>query len=91
VRFLRVVSGIDHPACIDLVRANAGAILYLAGQAPDLPSGVEAARQLIFSGRAFEKLCRWVTVQSDDAGAGRECFAAIAAQAGLKNEVAALM
>jgi anthranilate phosphoribosyltransferase len=87
VRFVRVVSGIDHPACIDLVSANAGAILYVAGQAPDLPSGVEAARQLIFNGRAFEKLCQWVTVQSDGPGAGRERFAAISAQAGLKNEV----
>ncbi len=89
VRFVRVVSGIDHPACIDLVRANAGAILYLAGQAPDLPSGVEAARQLIFSGRAFEKLCQWLTAQSDEPGAGRERFAAIAAEAGLGREAAA--
>lgn len=91
VRFLRVVSGIDHPPCIDLVSANAGAILYVAGQAPDLQAGVEAARQLIFSGRAFEKLCQWVTVQADGPGAGRERFTAIAAQAGLKNETSALI
>jgi hypothetical protein len=84
-------AGIDHPACVDLVRANAGAILYLAGQAPDLPSGVAAARELIFDGQAFAKLCQWVAVQADEAGAGRERFAAVAARAGLKDEVLSLI
>jgi anthranilate phosphoribosyltransferase len=91
VRFLRVIVGIDHPACVDLVRANAGAILYLAGQAPDLASGVAAARELIFGGQAFAKLCQWVAVQADEAGAGRERFAAVAARAGLKDEVLSLI
>lgn len=86
VRFLRVISGIDHPACIDLVCANAGAIMYVAGKAGDLPSGVAAAKQLVFGGRSFEKLCQWVAVQSDGEGAGRDRFTAIAAQAGLMGE-----
>ncbi len=91
VRFLRVISGIDHPACIDLVCANAGAILYVAGRARDLPSGVAEAKQLVFGGRSFEKLCRWVTVQSDASGTGRERFVAIAGQAGLKHEAQTLL
>ncbi len=89
VRFVQVISGIDHPACIDLVCANAGAILYLADQAADLPTGVSVAKELIHSGRAFEKFCQWITAQCDDQQAGLRRFSAIAAQAGLKNEISA--
>jgi anthranilate phosphoribosyltransferase len=91
VRFMRVISGIGHPACIDLVCANAGALLYIAGQAPDLPSGVSAGKKLINSGRAFKKLCQWITVQCDDQGIGLRRFTDIAAQAGLKNDTVAYL
>ena len=91
VRLLQVIAGIDHPACIDLVCANAGAILYLAGQAADLPSGVSTGRELILSGRAFEKLCRWVTTQSDEQGIGVQRFTTVAARAGLQQKASACM
>lgn len=91
IRFLQVISGVDHPACIDLVCANAGAILYIAGQAVDLPTGVSAGKALLQSGRALEKLCQWVTTQTDDQQEGMKRFTAIAGQAGLKNEVTAYM
>ncbi len=87
LRFLQVISGTRHPECIDLVCANAGAILYLAGQASDLPSGVSAGRELILGGLALKKMCRWITAQDDDQKKGLQRFAAIAEQAGLKNEV----
>ncbi|MDX9785297.1 MAG: anthranilate phosphoribosyltransferase [Desulfobacterales bacterium] len=86
VRLMQVVAGMDHSACIDLVCANAGAILYLAGRAADLPSGVSAGRELILSGRAFEKLCQWVTTQCDDQGVGLQRFTAVAVRAGLHQE-----
>ncbi len=86
-RFVRVVSGMDHRECIDLVCANAGAILYVAGRADDLPTGVAASRGLIDSGRAFEKLCQWITVQSDPEQSGVAKFKHIAESAGLGNEV----
>jgi anthranilate phosphoribosyltransferase len=87
LRFLQVISGTCHPECIDLVCANAGAVLYVAGKACDLPSGVAAGRELIQSGRALGKLCRWITVQGDDRQKGLQRFTAIAEQAGLKKEV----
>jgi anthranilate phosphoribosyltransferase len=87
VRFMRVVGGVDHPECIDLVSANAGAILYVAGRAEDLSTGVAAGRELIDSGRAFEKLCQWITVQSDPEQSGVAKFKRIAKHAGLSDEV----
>lgn len=86
VRFIRVVSGVDHRECIDLVCANAGAVMYVTGRAEDLPTGVAASRELIDSGRAFEKLCQWITVQSDTEHKGVTKFKHIAEEAGLKDE-----
>lgn len=65
VRFLKVIAGADHPACIDFTCINAGAILYLIGKADDIQSGFELGKELIHSGRALEKLVGWVSVQSD--------------------------
>jgi anthranilate phosphoribosyltransferase len=87
VRFMRVVSGVAHRECIDLVCANAGAIIYVAGLAEDLPTGVAASRKLIDNGRAFEKLCQWITVQSDPEKSGVTKFKHIAESAGLRDEV----
>ena len=89
VRFLRVIGGIDHPSCVDLVCANAGAILYVAGKASDLSAGVSRARELIHTGQALGKLCHWVAVQCDDLRTGLQRFTQIAAQAGLGEAVAA--
>ena len=87
VRFVQVISGAGHPACFDLVCANAGAIFYLSGQTTDIPSGVAAAQGLIQSGHALAKLCQWMTVQCDAQHTGLQRFTDIAAKAGLSEEV----
>lgn len=89
LRFVQVIGGTAHEACIDLVCANAGAIFYLAGRAVDLASGVNEAQALIHGGGALEKLCQWMTVQCDEAHDGLKRFAAIAARAGCRKAVAA--
>jgi anthranilate phosphoribosyltransferase len=89
LRFLKVIAGIRYPECIDLVCANAGAILYVAGRAADLPAGVSAGRQLIESGQALKKMCQWIVAQGDDQGKGLQQFISIAEQAGLKEKVLA--
>lgn len=86
VRFMQIVSGVEHRECIDLVCANAGAIIYVAGRTEDLLNGVAASRELIDSGRAFEKLCQWITVQSDPEQSGVTKFKQIAERAGLKDD-----
>ncbi len=89
LRFLQVISGTRHPECIDLVCANAGAVLYVAGNASDLPAGVAAGRKLIQSGRALKKMCQWIAAQGDNRQMGLQRFTAIAEQAGLKETVSA--
>jgi anthranilate phosphoribosyltransferase len=89
LRFLQVIGGTRHPECIDLVCANAGAILYVAGRAADLPSGVSAGRELIDSGRALRKMCQWIVAQGDGQDEGLQRFTSLAEQAGLKKSVLA--
>jgi anthranilate phosphoribosyltransferase len=65
-RFRKVLAGTAPPACIDITCLNAAAVLYVAGKAADLKSGVAQSRDLIHSGRALEKFCHWATVQRDE-------------------------
>ena len=91
LRFIKVMAGADHAECQDLASLNAGAILYLAGRAPDIAQGTATARELIRDGHAFKKLARWVAVQADDQGRGLSRFQALADQAGLGREVRAVV
>ena len=83
VRFMKVISGTGHDSCIDLTCLNAGAIFYLTGKARSIREGIERGKELVFSGRAFEKLRQWAMVQCDDEERGLRRFAAITAEAGL--------
>ncbi|WP_251343016.1 anthranilate phosphoribosyltransferase [Haloplanus halophilus] len=51
-----IVAGEVTGAKRDIILANAGAALYVAGVADDLPGGVDAAREAIDSGAAAAKL-----------------------------------
>lgn len=65
-RFCNVLRGTATAACIDITCLNAAAVLFVAGKAPDLRSGVARSRELIHSGRAWEKLGEWAAVQQDE-------------------------
>jgi len=52
----------------DIVAANAGAALYVAGLAPTIPDGVAMARQSMRSGRARAKLEELVTTTNELGG-----------------------
>jgi anthranilate phosphoribosyltransferase len=54
-RLMQVLEG-GHGALGDLVAANAGAALYVAGRAPSLRAGVDDARAILASGAARAKL-----------------------------------
>jgi anthranilate phosphoribosyltransferase len=70
VRFLQVLSGKEHKACIDFTCLNAGAILYTAGKCDSLKKGIELSRDIIESNRAIEKLRQWATVQDSSPDSG---------------------
>lgn len=59
--FFRVLAGVERGAKRDLVAANAGAALYIAGRASTLRCGVERALELLESGEAGTVLRRFMT------------------------------
>ena len=65
-RFLRVLAGKEEQGCIDFTCLNAGATLYVGGQAGTLEEGIRLASAAISDGSALEKLKRWVIVQARD-------------------------
>ena len=86
-RFLQVLAGNGHKACVDFTTLNAGAILYVAGIAPDIRSGVDQSREAIEKGLAMKKLERWVSCQSRQPEKGLERFEAARAAAKLKSGI----
>jgi len=56
-----VLGGASGPRA-DIVAANAGAALYVAGAAPTIREGVALARQAIVSGKAMQKLEQLIAV-----------------------------
>jgi anthranilate phosphoribosyltransferase len=91
IRFMKIISGTGSPECIDMTCLNAGAVLYLAGEADDIRMGVAMSREIIETGRALAKLTQWVSVQADSSGEGRKRCLHSAVEAGIGAEVAALM
>ncbi len=65
-RFVRVLAGQGHEACVNFTCMNAGAILVVAGVACDLPEGIAISREAIFSGAAMQKLRAWIAMQNRD-------------------------
>lgn len=86
-RFLHVLAGTGSAACTGITCLNAGAILYVAGRAGDLATGVRRSRELVRSGEAFATLCRWVRTQSDADGRSLERLRERARRLGLEDKV----
>lgn len=91
VRFLEVIAGKGHRACVDFTCLNAGAILYIIGNAKDIKTGVEASREFIEAGHALRKLCEWVSTQTDQGGNGVKRLMKVAAAAKLVTDVVACL
>ncbi len=87
-RFLKVVAGTATGPCVDITCLNAGALLYVAGRAPDLKSGVAQSRELVHAGRALAKLCEWIRTQATADRSSIRRFVDLAGRAGLAAEVA---
>ncbi len=59
LRLKALLQGRGEPAEAEVVALNAGAALYLAGQADDLAGGVRLAHELLASGAAWRLLERY--------------------------------
>jgi anthranilate phosphoribosyltransferase len=64
-RIARAILGGEDGARADIVAANAGAAIYVAGIAPTIRDGVVLARESIAEGRAMEKLQQLVDVSRE--------------------------
>ncbi len=81
IRFLEVIAGRGPRGCSELSVLNAGAVMYVGGQADSLQHGVQRAQELLGSGAMFEKLVQWVQCQGTPSG--RERFEACMKEAKL--------
>jgi anthranilate phosphoribosyltransferase len=81
LRFIQVLFGRGHQACIDFTCLNAGAILYTAGKCDSLKKGVELSREIIEGNRAVEKLRQWAAVQDSQMGTGMQKLELLLAKA----------
>jgi anthranilate phosphoribosyltransferase len=81
-RFVRVIAGMGHDACVDFTCLNAGAALWVADDRVTLKHAVRKAREVIGQGRALERLRRWVAAQGGEVGSAR--LEALLQQAGVR-------
>ncbi len=91
VRFLRVICGVDYPECIDFTCLNAGAIFYLIGQVDSIKDGAIYAREMIDTKSALNKLCEWVSVQTEADQSGLATLLEISRRAGLEAEIQSII
>jgi anthranilate phosphoribosyltransferase len=66
----KLLAGRGGEARNDAVALNSGLIFYLQKSVPTIKEGVEKARDLLLSGKAFSTLEKWVAAQNRDADAG---------------------
>ena len=83
VRFVQVIAGREHNACIDFTAINAGAILYLAGKATDMKAGVQQSLKSISDGNALAKLISWIAAQNTEPTHGLDIFDKVMVEAGV--------
>jgi len=84
VRFVQVLAGEGHEACVDFMCVNAAAILKVWGVTTSWQEGVALSRDAIRSGAARRRLQDWVTAQQAPDGDGGERYAAVSNRAGLE-------
>lgn len=65
-----LLGGRGDDAKNDAVILNSGLIFYIQKTVPTIKDGVAKARELLMSGKAFNTLEKWVSIQNRDAVAG---------------------
>lgn len=70
-RFVQVLAGAGHRACVDFTCLNAAGVLLVAGRCESWREGVMLARGAIEGGQALRTLRDWVRVQSRAGGPER--------------------
>lgn len=77
LRLLKVLAGMDKKGLYETICLNAAPIFYIADIVPNVKAGVEAARDIIDSGKAMDKLKQWVCAQNRNATEGHKRLEAL--------------
>jgi anthranilate phosphoribosyltransferase len=64
VKVVSLLAGKGDKSRSDIVALNAGAVLWMADKVVNLKEGVAVAKQIIFQGKAIQKLLTWVRIQN---------------------------
>ena len=83
MRFIQVLAGRGHDACVNFTCLNAGAIMVVAGVAKDLRDGIAMSREAILSGTAMRKLRAWIAAQNRDPESGLQQLSRVLRLAGV--------
>ena len=65
-RFVQVLAGQGHEACVNITCLNAAGVLVASGCCSSLEEGVARASNAVHDGSAMAKLQQWVGCQTDD-------------------------
>ncbi len=84
VEAVKLLAGKGNPSRTDIVALNAGAILWLSGEADSLRAGTGLALGQILRGGPLEKLRQWVITQNRCADSGLATLSAVAAKANVR-------
>lgn len=83
-RFIRVLAGAEHEACVDFTCLNSAGIMLAAGMVESMTDGVKRSRESIENGAAINKLQNWVSIQSRDKQSALDRFQNCIDNAGIK-------
>jgi anthranilate phosphoribosyltransferase len=83
-RFVQVLAGQGHSACVDFTCLNAAGILVAAGIRDSIENGLAACAEAVHDGSAIRKLQQWVATQTRDRAASESRLAQVLDQAGVR-------
>ncbi len=72
IRLLNVFTSKEKKSLYETICLNAAPIFYIAGKTFSITSGIEKSREIIDSGKAMDKLKKWVLTQHREPDTGKK-------------------
>lgn len=72
IKAVSLLAGKGSKSRSDIVALNAGAVIWMAGKVSSIKDGVSAAKEIISTGKAIQKLISWVRAQNRKPESGYE-------------------
>ena len=72
LRLIRLLSGKDKSTLYETICLNAAPLFYISGEVSSVKEGLEKSRDIVDSGRALDRLRKWVAVENRSPTSGTE-------------------